>query len=150
MDNIDRNLLSALHQDAKTTVKALSERVGLSQPSCAERIKRLIDQGVIEKFSIQVSPKAIGFPIAAIVRVRPLPGEMSRVEQVIRGIDAVVQCDKVTGDDAFFCRLYLREIEELDHCLGKLAPYATTSTSIVKSTQVANRLLPLEEPARAH
>ncbi|GKS99188.1 Lrp/AsnC family transcriptional regulator [Acidovorax sp. SUPP3434] len=150
MDNIDRNLLSALHEDAKTTVKALSERVGLSHPSCAERIKRLIDQGVIEKFSIQVSPKAIGFPIAAIVRVRPLPGELSRVEQVIREIDEVVQCDKVTGDDAFFCRLYLRDIEALDPCLGKLAPYATTSTSIVKSTQIANRLLPLEDPARTH
>ncbi|ADX44785.1 transcriptional regulator, TrmB [Paracidovorax avenae ATCC 19860] len=147
MDHIDRNLLVALHQNAKTTVKALSERVGLSQPSCAERIKRLVERGVIEKFSIQLSPKAVGFPISAIVRVRPFPGEVARVEQVIRDIGEIVQCDKVTGEDAFFCRLHLRSIEELDHCLGRIAHYATTSTSIVRSMPVANRLPPLGGPA---
>ncbi|WP_267895837.1 AsnC family transcriptional regulator [Paracidovorax avenae] len=57
IDHIDRNLLMALHQNAKSTDKALSERVGLSQPSCAERIKRLVERGVMKKFSIQLSPQ---------------------------------------------------------------------------------------------
>lgn len=146
MDKIDRNILRELHRDGRITMKLLSERVGLSQPSCAERIRKLLDQGVIEKFSIQVAPKAIGFPIAAIVRVRPLPGELSRVEKLISEIHEIVQCDKVTGDDAFFCRIHLRTIEELDQCLSKISRYATTSTSIVKASPVANRLLPLHEP----
>jgi len=144
MDKIDRRILKILHQDSRITVKALSEKVHLSQPSCAERLRRLIEQEIIEKCSIQVSPKALGFPIAAIVRVRPLPGELARVEKLITEIDEIVQCDKVTGDDAFVCRMHLRGIEELDHCLRKIASFATTSTSIVKSTLVSNRLLPLD------
>ena len=72
------------------------------------------------------------------------PGELARVEKLITEIDEIVQCDKVTGDDAFVCRMHLRGIEELDHCLRKIASFATTSTSIVKSTLVSNRLLPLD------
>ncbi|MBJ7220372.1 MULTISPECIES: Lrp/AsnC family transcriptional regulator [unclassified Brenneria] len=143
MDKIDCKLLETLHGDGRMTVKSLSEHINLSQPSCAERLRRLQDQGIIEKFSVQLSPSALGFPITAIVRVRPLPGELNRVEKLIAAIKEITQCDKVTGDDAFFCRLHLRHIEELDICLSKISRYATTSTSIVKSSPVANRLLPL-------
>lgn len=146
MDKFDKKLLALLHQDGRITVKALSERVHLSQPSCAERLRKLIERGVIEKSSIQISPKALGYPIAAIVRVQPLPGELARVQELICAIPEVVQCDKVTGDDAFVCRMHLRNIDELDLCLAKISNFATTSTAIVKSTLVSNRLLPLDEP----
>lgn len=143
MDKPDQKLLTALHEEGRITVKALSEKISLSQPSCADRLKRLQEQGIIEKFSVQVSSRSLGFPITAIVRVRPLPGELARVEKLILEIPEISQCDKVTGDDAFFCRLHLRDISELDRCLSKISSYATTSTSIVKSSPIVNRLLPL-------
>ena len=143
LDDTDRALLAALAEDARRPVSELARLVGLSAPSTAERIRRLEAQGVIERFTVQLDPRALGFTLQAIVRVKPLPGQLHLVEEVIRRIPEFVECDKVTGDDCFICRLYLHSIEHLDEILSKVAERAETSSAIVKSTPIARRLPPL-------
>src|SRR3954454_25392426 len=143
LDDTDRALLAALAQDARQPVSELARTVGLSAPSTAERIRRLEAQGVIERFTVQINPRALGFTLQAVVRVKPLPGQLHLVEEVIRRIPEFVECDKVTGDDCFICRLYLHSIEQLDEILSKVTERAETSTAIVKSTPLARRLPPL-------
>ncbi|EIF28812.1 transcriptional regulator [Burkholderia sp. Ch1-1] len=143
LDDTDRALLAALAEDARQPVSELARLVGLSAPSTAERVRRLEAQGVIERFTVQVDPRALGYTLQAIVRVKPLPGQLHLVEEVIRRIPEFVECDKVTGDDCFICRLYLHSIEQLDEILTKVAERAETSSAIVKSTPVARRLPPL-------
>ncbi|MFM0473073.1 Lrp/AsnC family transcriptional regulator [Paraburkholderia strydomiana] len=124
LDETDRALLAALAEDARRPVSELARLVGLSAPSTAERIRRLEAQGVIERFTVQLDPRALGFTLQAIVRVKPLPGQLHLVEEVIRRIPEFVECDKVTGDDCFICRLYLHSIEHLDEILSKVAERA--------------------------
>jgi Lrp/AsnC family leucine-responsive transcriptional regulator len=143
LDDTDRALLAALAQDARQPVSELARTVGLSAPSTAERIRRLEAQGVIERFTVQINPRALGFTLQAVVRVKPLPGQLHLVEEVIRRIPEFVECDKVTGDDCFICRLYLHSIEQLDEILSKVTERAETSTAIVKSTPLERRLPPL-------
>ena len=143
LDDTDRALLAALAEDARQPVSELARRVGLSAPSTAERLRRLETQGVIERFTVQIDPRALGYTLQAIVRVKPLPGQLHLVEEVIRRIPEFVECDKVTGDDCFICRLYLRSIDQLDEILSKVTERAETSTAIVKSTPVPRRLPPL-------
>jgi Lrp/AsnC family leucine-responsive transcriptional regulator len=143
LDDTDRALLAALAEDARQPVSDLARLIGLSAPSTAERLRRLETQGVIERFTVQIDPRALGYTLQAIVRVKPLPGQLHLVEDVIRRIPEFVECDKVTGDDCFICRLYLHSIEQLDEILSKVTERAETSTAIVKSTPVARRLPPL-------
>src|SRR6266702_2005694 len=149
LDETDRALLAALAEDARQPVSELARVVGLSAPSTAERIRRLEAQGVIERFTVQIDPRALGYTLQAIVRVKPLPGQLHLVEDVIRRIPEFVECDKVTGDDCFICRLYLRSIDQLDEILSKVTERAETSTAIVKSTPVPRRLPPLAKSTRA-
>jgi len=144
LDETDRLLLAALAQDARQPVSELARQVGLSAPSTAERVRRLEAQGVIERFTVQIDPRALGYTLQAIVRVKPLPGQLHLVEDVIRRIPEFVECDKVTGDDCFICRLYLHSIEQLDEILSKVTERAETSTAIVKSAPVERRLPPLD------
>ncbi|MBN3804228.1 Lrp/AsnC family transcriptional regulator [Paraburkholderia sp. Ac-20336] len=144
LDATDHLLLAALAQDARQPVSELARQVGLSAPSTAERVRRLEAQGVIGRFTVQIDPRALGYTLQAIVRVKPLPGQLHLVEDVIRRIPEFVECDKVTGDDCFICRLYLHSIEQLDEILSKVTERAETSTAIVKSTPVARRLPPLD------
>lgn len=148
LDDTDRALLRLLAEDARTPVADLAREVGLSAPSTAERLRRLEAQGVIERFTVQIDPRALGYTLQAIVRVKPLPGQLHLVEDEIRRIPEFVECDKVTGDDCFVCRLFLRNIEELDEILLKVGERAETSTAIVKATPVARRLPPLGSPER--
>ena len=143
LDETDRLLLRLLADDARTAVADLAREIGLSAPSTAERLRRLEAQGVVERYTVQIDPRALGYTLQAIVRVKPLPGQLHLVEEEIRRIPEFVECDKVTGDDCFICRLFLRNIEELDEILSKVGERAETSTAIVKATPVARRLPPL-------
>ncbi|MEX3956438.1 Lrp/AsnC family transcriptional regulator [Trinickia sp. EG282A] len=147
LDEIDRTLLMLLAENGRAAVADLAREVGLSAPSTAERLRRLETQGVIERFTVQIDPRALGYTMQAIVRVRPLPGQLHLVEEAIRRIPEFVECDKVTGEDCFVCRLYLRSIDELDDILAKVTDRAETNTAIIKSTPVARRLPPLQAPA---
>jgi Lrp/AsnC family transcriptional regulator, leucine-responsive regulatory protein len=143
LDEKDRALLAALAEDGRAAVSELARQVGLSAPSTSERLRRLEAQGVIGGYTVQIDPRALGYTLQAIVRVKPLPGQLHLVEEVIRRIPEFVECDKVTGDDCFIARLYLHSIDQLDEILAKVTERAETSTAIVKSTPVARRLPPL-------
>jgi Lrp/AsnC family leucine-responsive transcriptional regulator len=143
LDEIDRALLAALAEDARASVSELARQVGLSAPSTSERMRRLEAQGVIGGYTVQIDPRALGYTLQAIVRVKPLPGQLHLVEEMLRRIPEFIECDKVTGDDCFIARLYLHSIEQLDGILTKVTERAETSTAIVKSTPVPRRLPPL-------
>jgi Lrp/AsnC family transcriptional regulator, leucine-responsive regulatory protein len=143
LDATDRALLHLLAEDARMTTSDLARQIGLSAPSTADRLRRLEAQRVIGRYTVEIDPRALGYTLQAIVRVKPLPGQLHLVEALLRQIPEFVECDKVTGDDCFICRLYLRSIEHLDGILAKVTERAETSTAIVKSTPVARRLPPL-------
>jgi Lrp/AsnC family leucine-responsive transcriptional regulator len=143
IDDLDRRILALLQQDARMPVKALAEQVGLSSPAASERLRRLEERGVIRAFTVDAEPRTLGYPMQAIVRIRPLPGKLQQVQQLIESIPEFGECDKVTGDDCFIGRLYLRSIEHLDHILERITDMAETSSSIVKSQPVRRRLPPL-------
>ena len=143
LDDIDRMLLAALAEDARASVAELAKHIGLSAPSTSERLRRLEAQGVIGGYTVQIDPRALGYTLQAIVRVKPMPGQLHLVEEVLRRIPEFVECDKVTGDDCFIGRLVVRSMAELDAVLDKVAERAETSTAIVKSTPVPRRLPPL-------
>ncbi|MDQ1183884.1 Lrp/AsnC family transcriptional regulator [Agrobacterium larrymoorei] len=143
LDDIDKRILQLLSNDGRMSVKELAQQVGLSAPSTSERIKRLEERGVIRGFTVEIDPASIGFTLQAIIRVRPLPGKLHVVQQLIEAIPEISECDKVTGDDCFIARLHVRSIEELDTILDKIADKAETNTSIVKLQPIKRRLLPL-------
>jgi Lrp/AsnC family leucine-responsive transcriptional regulator len=143
LDKLDRQIIAILASDARISVKDLANRVNLSSPSTSERLKRLEERGVIRAFTIEVDPQALGYTLQAIVRVRPMPGKLHIVQKLIEEIPEFTECDKVTGDDCFVCRLHLRSIAELDGILDRVAESAETSTSIVKAQPVKRRLPPL-------
>lgn len=143
LDDIDRRIVEILVEDARVSLKELAQRVGLSSPSASERLKRLEERGVIRGFTIDVDPAALGYTLQAIVRIRPLPGKLHVVQDLIQQIPQFSECDKVTGDDCFVARLHIRSIDELDKILDQITDKAETNSSIVKAQPVKRRLPPL-------
>lgn len=140
LDAIDARILGALAEDARTSVADIARLVGLSGPSVSERIRRLEESGVIEGYAVRINAAGIGLPISAWLRVRPLPGELSRVADILRGLPEIVECDRVTGDDCFIAKAHLRSMEHLEKIIDRIIPFAMTNTSIIQSSPVARRL----------
>ncbi len=145
LDGVDCAIVEILLRDSRASLKELARAVGLSSPSVSERLRRLEERGVIRAFTVEIDPKALGFPIQAIVRIKPLPGKMHVVQKLIEEMPQFGECDKVTGDDCFVARLYVRSIEELDGLLDRIADKAETSTAIVKAQPIRRRPPPLGE-----
>lgn len=143
LDDIDQRILQALVADARMSLKQLAQAVGLSSPSASERLKRLEERGVIKGFTVELDPKTLGYPLQAIVRIRPLPGQQHIVQKMIEEIPQCVECDRVTGDDCFVARLFVKTIDELDEILESVVDRATTNTSIVKAHVMRRRAPPL-------
>ena len=142
LDETDQRMLEALARNARISLKELAEAAGLSSPSAAERLRRLEERGVISAFTVDIAPEAIGYPMQAIVRIRPLPGQLHVVERIIQETPEFIECDKVTGDDCFIGRLHLRSMDQLDQILDRITDRAETNTSIVKSQPIKRRLPP--------
>jgi Lrp/AsnC family leucine-responsive transcriptional regulator len=143
VDAIDRKLLEALAENSRLSLKELAQAAGMSSPSAAERLRRLEERGIITAFTIDIDPAALGYPLQAIVRIRPLPGQLHVVERLIQETPEFVECDKVTGDDCFIARLVVPSMAELDGILDRITEKAETNTSMIKASPVKRRLPPL-------
>lgn len=143
LDAVDARILSALTADARLSVAELARSVRLSAPSAAERIRRLEEAGVIEGYAALLDPRALGLAIAAWLRVRPVPGELNTVAEILRAAPEIVECDRVTGEDCFVARAHVKSIEDLEGLIDRIIPYAMTTTSIIQSTLVNRRAPPI-------
>jgi Lrp/AsnC family transcriptional regulator, leucine-responsive regulatory protein len=143
LDVVDARILSALARDARMSIAELARIVGLSGPSAAERVKRLEEAGVIEGYAASIDPRALGLPIAAWLRVRPVPGELNTVADILRTLPEIVECDRVTGEDCFVARAHLKSIEDLESLIDRIIPHAMTTTSIIQSTLIKRRPPPI-------
>ena len=146
LDKTDLKLLETLVADARTSIAELGRLVGLSSPSVSERIRRLEESGVIQGYTVKVDPKALGLPLAAWLRVRPIPGQLQQVAEVLRAIPEIVECDRITGEDCFIARAHVASVEELERLIDKVIPYAMTNTSLIQSSPVERRLPPIRSP----
>jgi Lrp/AsnC family leucine-responsive transcriptional regulator len=144
LDTVDQRIIRILDADARISLKQLSNQVGLSSPSVSERLRRLEEQGVIANFTIRVSPEAIGYQLQAIVRIRSVPGAVHKVERLVQQTPEFVECDKVTGEESFIGRVYVRSMAHLDKVLDRFQEIALTNTAMIKTTPVKRRLPPLE------
>ena len=144
-DEIDRRILVELQDDGRVTMAELGRRVNLSAPAVGERVQRLEESGVITGYSAVVDPRAIGYPIAAIVRIRPARRQLHKVPEVAQSTPQVVECHRVTGEDCYIARLHLRSMDDLEGILDRFAAVGQTTTSIEHSAPVAHLPLPLPD-----
>lgn len=139
IDDIDQCILQILSSDSRASLKELGQQAGLSSPAVSERLRRLEERGVIRGFTVEVDPSALGYTLQALVRIRPLPGKLHIVQKLIEETPEFTECDKVTGEDCFVVRLFVRSIDQLDGIIDRIADKAETNTAIVKSQPIRRR-----------
>jgi len=136
-------LLRLLRADPRITTSELARRVGLSAPAVRERVLRLEQAGIIAGYRLDLDPVALGYPVSAFVRVRPMPGQLPKLVELAKATPEVVECHRVTGEDCFVLKVHLPALDRLDRLLDRFLTFGQTTTSIVQSTPVAPRGLPL-------
>ncbi len=143
LDARNVQILALLESNPRMSVSELARSVGMSAPATRERIQRMEEAGVIRGCRLEIDPAALGYPIAAFIRVRPMPGKLPKIAELAAAMPQVVECHRITGEDCFILKVGLDSLDNLDVILDQILAYGQTTTSIVQSTPVAPRYLPL-------
>jgi Lrp/AsnC family leucine-responsive transcriptional regulator len=139
LDEIDWQILEELQQDARLSFSEIARRVNLSQPTVAERVRRLEEMEVITGYHACIDTHKIGLPVTAYIRLTVPTYAVSKVDEVIRGIGTIEECHRITGDDCLIIKAHASSVPMLEEVLKQLTKYGTTSTSIILSSVVKRR-----------
>jgi Lrp/AsnC family leucine-responsive transcriptional regulator len=139
LDATNLALIDELQQNARLTVAELGRRVGLSAPAVAERLQRLESDGTIASYRAEVDPRALGYSLSVVIRVRPAPRELKKVAELAQRTPEVVECHRITGDDCYFMKAHVRDVTHMEEVIDVFAVYGQTTTSIVQSSPVPRR-----------
>jgi Lrp/AsnC family leucine-responsive transcriptional regulator len=136
MDALDHRILRILVDDARRPYAEVARQLGVSQPTVAERVRRMEERGVIRGATLRLDAAKLGFPIQAFIRLVSTPQAQLRVEQIAASMPQVLEVARVTGEDCLVIRAALRSVGELSELIGHFSPYGTSNTSIVLGSPI--------------
>ncbi len=145
IDEIDRQIIRELTADGRLAIAELGRRVRLSSPAVAARVQRLERERVITGYRAEIDPRALGYQLTAIVRIRPAPGRLPQIAELAAEIPEIGECHRITGEDCFYLTVHLRSIDELSGLLDRFLVYGQTTTSIVNGSPIPRRDPPLPD-----
>ena len=150
LDEIGRQILKSLQENARISFSELGMRVGLSSPAVAERVHRMEEAGFIKEYRAIVDQEKLGFPITAFIRVTASVGRLKEADDMARTIPEVVEGHHLTGADGFILKVVVASVGHLEEIINQMGNYGQTTTSIVLSSPVSSRVLsPYFRPAAA-
>ena len=138
MDVIDKKILALLSEDGRKTASNISDDVGLSVPATSDRIKKLIDNGIIKGFKPIIDSKLINLDITAFITV--LSESSKNFEKVVlnaRSNINIMKCYTTTGDGSHLLLVKVQNTEKLEKLLRTIQEWpgvSRTQTQIVLSS----------------
>ena len=120
LDPVDSRILDLVQQDAGLSVAEIAERVGLSSSPCWRRIKRLEDEGILQRrvAILDREKLGLGFEVYCTVKLSlPTKDNLDRFERAVTGWPEVVQCATVTGAADYELRIVTRDMHAFDDFL---------------------------------
>jgi Lrp/AsnC family leucine-responsive transcriptional regulator len=147
LDEIGRQILRTLQEDARISFSELGRRVGLSSPAVAERVRRMEEAGLIQGYRAMVNLDRLGYPITAYIRMGTSGPKVREADEMVKAIPEVLECHHLTGNDCFIIKVAVSSVRHLEEVICQLGHYGQTTTSIVLSSPVTSRAV--EPPAES-
>ena len=144
LDETNLRILGELRQDGRLGLAELGRRIGLSAPAVAERVAAVRERaGAIRGYHAELDPAALGFPVAAVVRIRPSPGQLQGYprspERRSRSASVTESRARTATSSAFISA----RSTSWRRSSTTSTPHGLTTTSIIHSTPVPRRGPPL-------
>lgn len=131
MDDIDYQLLHLLTENSRESLVSLSKKVNLSRPSVKERINKLIEQGVIEKFTLSVAPEFYEKGITFFSELRNVSLSESRIVKMLQNDDNVLEFYIVSGETNYLVKSSVNSTLEMKKKLAEWMTFASVKSSVV-------------------
>tara|TARA_B100001113_G_scaffold33375_1_gene23735 strand:+ start:15829 stop:16281 length:453 start_codon:yes stop_codon:yes gene_type:complete len=98
MDEIDRKIIEVLCDDGRTSLRKISERIGVSLGSVSNRVKRLEENKIIKGYTVLLNSEEIGWELTVVIGMRIQKGRLIEIQEKIAKDNRVYAVYDVTGD----------------------------------------------------
>ncbi|WP_153978387.1 Lrp/AsnC family transcriptional regulator [Paenibacillus xylanilyticus] len=119
LDSIDSHILRRLAQNSRISYTDLAKEVGLSGVAVKERIDRLVNQGIIEQFSIVISAEKLGKKISAYLELEVEPAYLNEIIDALKQNDKVAVLYEMTGPCILHIHILVESIEEMEQFMNE-------------------------------
>lgn len=138
-DKLDFNILKLLQNDARASYKSIAEKLSVSVPTVAARVKNLTESGAIKGFFTEIDRSVTGGGINAFVDMEVPPAAKEELYSFLRSSPQVSECYRVTGEYSLLIKAFFEATTDMDKFLNELQRYGRTQTQIVFSTVIEHR-----------
>lgn len=144
VDAVDTKIIKILQQNSRTTASDIAESIGMSVPAVSERLRKLENAGIIDKYTVILSNSKLGKEIMAVMLVQ-VSATDTQSNTAFRALVAsepdILECYSVTGEYDYQLKIITSTTASLEQLLARIkatAGGAKTSTSIILSTVKLN------------
>jgi Lrp/AsnC family transcriptional regulator, leucine-responsive regulatory protein len=142
VEDLDRQILRLLAADGRMSYTDLGRATGLSTSAVHQRVRKLEERGVIQRYVAVVEPQAVGLPLTAFISITPLdPAAPDDAPERLVGITQIESCYSVAGEESYILKVRVPSPGDLETLLAEIRSVANvrTRTTIVLSTPYEGR-----------
>lgn len=150
MDSYDSKIIRLIMNNSRIKWADLAAEIGLSAPATAERVNRLVEQGVIKGYGTLIDAEKVGSELTAFVAVSlERPEHRLPFLQLVTDLEEVQECHHIAGEDDYLLKVRCRNTKDLDRVISfqikSLNGVIRTKTTIVMDTTKETFQIPLQQ-----
>jgi len=139
LDTIDTQMLTILRENARTSAAAIARQVNLSVPAVLERIRKLTQSGIVERFTTKLNRKRAGLTLLAFIQVRLTASTSADTfRRSAVAFACVLECHHIAGEYDYLLKVAVEDTAALERFLTdelkRVDSVAGTNTLIVLAT----------------
>jgi Lrp/AsnC family leucine-responsive transcriptional regulator len=151
LDAIDRQILRLLQKDARMPNSEIAKQVGIVPSATSERIRKLLDKGIITGYDARLNPQVLEHNLVAFVYVRTdEPVDTRHTGEALASIPEVQEVHNIAGEDCYLVKVRVKDTEMLGRFLrekiGAIKSVRNTRTTIALETFKESLNVPVDDP----
>ncbi|WP_028890447.1 Lrp/AsnC family transcriptional regulator [Tenacibaculum ovolyticum] len=133
VDDLDKQLIEELKNNSRLSFADLGRKINLSPSAVRERVQKLEDTGVIQKYTIQLDNKKLGNDLEAFILLKVFPGQLIHILKKINSFKEVKEAHRITGSQNIHLKVVVKNQLSLQELLDQLMVFSDTNTFLILS-----------------
>ena len=117
IDKIDRKIIELLKRDGRMSYRKIAEEIGRTEVTVRRRVRKLIKEGVIRRFTVVIDPVKIGKSVQAFISIPVDVKEASKLVEKLRDMEEVSEAYFLAGRTILLLKINVEDLGALSRFL---------------------------------
>lgn len=120
MDPVNKKIVEMLIKDSRRPYREIADELGVTESTVRKRVKKLVEDKVIEKFTLALNPEKSGRSVIAYITAYPQNQREKEVEELVKNLSEVVEAYSMSGKCGVNMKVVVKDLPSLNNFLERL------------------------------